>query len=895
MRQIWNGSAWELQFADDRVVLTTGAGEQTFVGTEAERLDVVRRWFRWQLRVDAGVQRFKGIRRDDARELRDRLQHFRTRAGLQTELADALEWSRRVETCFAKALVDLRWIPHDDIEDLIDARPDHQALRGVLDDEGFIDSLPWRESVVFKTLKEDLQGRRGKINEQILYKEIARQKEFLSRIEKSPLTDEQARAVVCFDNRVQVIAAAGSGKTSVMVARAAYAVKRGFVPANRILVLAFNKTAAAELQERIDLRLKANGIDPTGLKATTFHSFGLSLLGKARGEKPRLAPWLEGDQELQKVEQLIDQLRDSSHEFRYKWDLYRLLFARTSDTPEGGDPEWWDPETKVSGHRTLNGETVRSQGEKLVADWLFLNGVRYEYERPYVYPVADAEHSQYRPDFFYPDIDVWHEHWALDREGEPPAEFKGYADGMAWKKRLHQEYGTTLVETTWAEIIDRSGFAPLEHQLIAHGQHLDWNPDRPLPAGVKAVEHRELATLVRSFMAHVKSNSLDRQGVLERLARNTMLGGYRTRLFLDIYWRIHAAWEEALRAEGCVDFEDMLVQAAEALEANAVSSHYDLVLVDEFQDSSAARARLVKALVGDRGRFLLTVGDDWQSIYRFAGADVSVMTGFEEWFGPSEQLRLQTTFRSTQAITDAAGAFVSKNPRQLAKKVRAAQGPGGVSAVLMTVTPEWANKPDADLRAAVTSYLHHIAGRLERGEIEPGRGGRVSIDVLGRYRFEKDLLPERWPDTLDVTFRTVHRAKGLEADYVLLPRMVRGTVGFPSQIENDPVLDLVMADPDPFPFGEERRLFYVAMTRARREVAMLTVAGKESPFVVEMLKDGRLRRVDAGSDEAGAADPALAVCPTCEQGLLVKRQGKYGEFWGCSRFPACRHTRRVVA
>lgn len=92
----------------------------------------------------------------------------------------------------------------------------------------------------------------------------------------------------------------------------------------------------------------------------------------------------------------------------------------------------------------------------MVADFLFLNGVRYEYETPYQHDVADAQHSQYRPDFFYPDVDVYHEHWALDRDGNPPAEFAGYAAGIEWKKSIHQRFGTTLIETTWASILDQT-------------------------------------------------------------------------------------------------------------------------------------------------------------------------------------------------------------------------------------------------------------------------------------------------------------------------------------------------------------------------------------------------------------------------------------------------------
>src|SRR6476659_7085236 len=136
--------------------------------------------------------------------------------------------------------------------------------------------------------------------------ELSSRRSFFDTIEKTPLTDEQARAVVCYDNRVQVLAAAGSGKTSVMVARAAYAVSRGFVSPDRILLLAFNRNAADELQERIKGRFAAAGIRSDGIRASTFHSFGLDMIGRATGKKPRLAQWIDDGEDARTVLDIAD-------------------------------------------------------------------------------------------------------------------------------------------------------------------------------------------------------------------------------------------------------------------------------------------------------------------------------------------------------------------------------------------------------------------------------------------------------------------------------------------------------------------------------------------------------------------------------------------------------------
>lgn len=797
----------------------------TFTGRDCSRLSVSRWWFGRSLIVSGPVAgRYRGVRTQDARPIRSAIAHHVTRA----ELAPVLDRARAFRSEFNRLLehhrLQGRWIPYDRVAAVVRLRPsddDVAVLREAM--PGALLTPEGHEAL--DLLGRDCTAIVRDANTRILSAELSGRRDFFDRIEKSPLTEEQARAVVTFDNRVRVVAAAGSGKTSVMVARAAYAVARGFVPPDRILMLAFNADAAAELRARISARLGAVGLPTDGLQASTFHSFGLALIGRATGRKPSIASWV-GRQgtEIDKVLAIVDELRDSSPEFRYKWDTFRLLYGRMSETPEAGDHDGYDRDTRQNGFRTYRGETVRSEGERLIADWLFLNGVDYRYEQPYAHDVADADHSQYRPDFYYPQIDVWHEHWALRADGTPPEAFTGYAESMQWKRSIHQRFRTTLLETAWHEIVTFKGFAALDAELRSRGVELDWNPDRPRPtSGAQPIEHERLARTIRTFMSHVKANSLSRDDLAARLADSP---SPRTRIFLELYWEIHDRWEQELRAAGAIDFDDMLVQAADLLERNPDLSTYDMVLVDEFQDTSHSRARLVRALCQGPEKYLLAVGDDWQAINRFAGADITAMTRFEQMFGPAETVRLQTTFRNPQAIADIAGRFVSRNPAQIDKRVVSARRAVSHPEVGPPVT---IIRVDAsrEVPQAIAGYLTDLAARAPQS----------SVDVLGRYRHEERLLPRRRFTGLDVTFRTVHAAKGLEADYVILPNLTKGTYGFPSRIEDDPVLRLAMPGDDGFPHAEERRLFYVALTRARRAVTIFTVVGQESPFVVELLDD----------------------------------------------------------
>jgi DNA helicase-4 len=401
---------------------------------------------------------------------------------------------------------------------------------------------------------------------------------------------------------------------------------------------------------------------------------------------------------------------------------------------------------------------------------------------------------------------------------------------------------------------------------------------------IKPMKHEELYRLVRTFMAHVKSNSFTAEQLEDRLACELAhLVGTRTSVFMGLYWAIAAEWDGRLAAEGSVDFEDMLVQAADHLEAGRADLGYELILVDEFQDASQARGRFVRGLLGRPGRYLLAVGDDWQSINRFAGADLSVMTDFATWFGAGPQLALTTSFRCPQTICDTASGFISKNPRQFTKPMRSAHTRPGVPVdVIRSANP----------RQALAQHLDTLSASVAQDAFG-GQGGNVSVFVLGRYNFERDLLPSRVYENLEVTFRTVHSSKGLEADFIVLPSMVTGIYGFPSTITDDPVLAVAMPQPDTYEHAEERRLFYVALTRARRAVTLITDPTRISSFVVELLDAGQVTVNGATPSVGNGGADIIEVCPRCGTGVLVIRQGPYGRFLGCTNYRTgqCEYTR----
>lgn len=717
------------------------------------------------------------------------------------------------------------------------------------------------------------------VNRKHMASELDQSRPFFDAVEKSPLTREQAEAVINFDNRVLLVASAGSGKTSTMVAKAAYALQKKYFAADRMLLLAFNNDAAAELRERIKARLAPLGLPAHQIVAKTFHAFGLEIIGAATGKKPSVASWVESGRDQETLLKIVDELKDQDPMFRTNWDIFRLVFGQ--DLPEFGreeeDPESWDRESGRNGFWTLKGDTVKSRGELLIANWLFYMGVDYVYEGPYKVDLADATHRQYRPDFYFPAIDAYLEHWAVDAKGEPPPAFIGYKDGMAWKRQVHAENKTTLLETTMAQLWSGKAFAYLTEELTRRGLVLDPNPDREV-SGRQPIENPRLARTIRSFLTHAKSNRLSVADLRQRLEMGAA-GRFRFRhqMFLDIFEQIWAGWEQRLQTEQAVDFDDMLNLAADCIDQGSWESPYELVMVDEFQDASQARARLVNGLIRRPGRHLFAVGDDWQSINRFAGADLSVMTNFEAKFGKAVTLKLETTFRCPQALCDISSKFIQRNPKQLRKRVCSPKNDVLHPVQVISVLDENRIRSAVETRVAAIAVQHQ------------GGADRPKIYLLGRYNQDRQYLPREWDASrVEIEFITVHSSKGLEADYIILPKLTSEAQGFPSRIVDDPVLQLAMPGGDHYAYAEERRLFYVALTRARKEVTLVTVAKMESSFVSELVRDHDLKIFNADGTESQDE-----VCPLCGNGFLTKRKGPYGYFKGCSTYPKCKHTKRI--
>ena len=667
------------------------------------------------------------------------------------------------------------------------------------------------------------------LNAGFVQRELTTHRDLFDEVETLPLTDEQRIAAIVMEDRNLLVAAAGSGKTSAVIGKIGYILETKMAAPDEILVLAFNNDAARELEKRNKGLLGGHLKNGKSVKTKTFHALGLEIIAETEGVKPSVsnlasdnAPW---------IDDLILELQFQDGDFAADWATFLAICPQAACDPhQFKNLEEWDQyvrETSGGKHyRTFKGEPVKSQGELAIANWLYTMGVPYQYEKPYEFVTADKHYGQYKPDFTLPSINCYLEHLALDDRGNPPRQFEKYEQSLEWKRSLHATKGTALIETTFADFVTDKLFPKLEQELASLGAEFSPYPPANILERVNGFQKTQAGRLLRTFIKHAKSSQISDAELMQR-AQNR----FRERIFAQLATKVRAAYEARLQEANELDFEDLIVRATQHIAAGRYRHNFRFILIDEFQDISQARGRLIKSLLDQAPNCkLFCVGDDWQSIYRFAGSDLDVFTEFSSYFGKTATHYLTKTFRSNQGIADVAAGFVQKNRRQLAKSVAAQDE------TRQDVIEARFYKSPSEIDRLIDEILSGINGA------DTHAGERHTVYILGRYNSQRPdnmhALCKKYRHSCAIEFKTIHKSKGRQADYVILLGLESGRgAGFPSEMADDPVLRLVMPQVETYPNADERRLFYVALTRAKHKVYLLGNLDAPSAFLSEVCRD----------------------------------------------------------
>lgn len=551
---------------------------------------------------------------------------------------------------------------------------------------------------------------------------------------------------------------------------------------------------------------------------------------------------------------------------------------------------------------TLKKEKVKSVQEMLIANFLFMNNIDYLYELAYKYPTSNTEFRQYKPDFtlFQKDNIYYLEHFGINKDGNVPEWFasnsdnhteihsgpndnyqktnKKYNEGIQWKINLHKDKKTKLITTYSYEFFENDYVDVLSKKLTAAGLILNPKPIEEVYEHMTKVTPKaisEFLELVSSFICLLKSNNYTIEDVLRLNRERNNDSEYsikRNISLVNLIDPIRVRYEEYLNNQKEIDFYDMVNKAARLISTNKIILNYKYIIIDEYQDFSVGRYHLIKAIKESCPDCkLFCVGDDWQSIYRFSGSDIDLFTNFDKYFGFSNKTLIETTYRFKNPLLQISSNFITKNPKQVKKN-------------LISFSNEIKTEYEIIESNIIAKTIIEIFDKLlvQDNDIESKQ-----IFILGRYSFSINSINYSSTSNLDYNpkdcilsysndreksikakYLTVHKSKGLEADYVIIINCnihTQKSMGFPNNISDDALINLLLCNSDDFSHAEERRLFYVALTRAKEKVFILYDKGNKSPFI---------------EDIAPSINNKKELCPYCKKDTIrIKTGEKNGKTW----------------
>ena len=676
-------------------------------------------------------------------------------------------------------------------------------------------------------------------NEGIITFLLDTHKEFFDHCLKYPLDKQQRRSIVSEEENCLVVSSAGSGKTSSIVGKVKYLTEIKKINPQNILLISYTNKAAAELTERMGI---------AGLRGYTFHKLALDIIGQTTGQKPsiyentdalfvKIYHELLNDKKFKKsvIEYFIDYQTPEKEWEKRKNERRQQLSEQKEVRLKATFPD-------------MDGKTVyvRSEQEQKICFALSSLSVKFRYEEPYEHPLVDEMHSQYKPDFsIYFEQGgetkrIYLEHFGVDEHGLVPIWFakdrgityeeanQKYNDGITWKKAAHEKFSTKLLTTSSADFhysdIREKLKTLLEKADVSIQEKTDAELyDMVLPPNSK--HEKAFIRLVVTFVTLIKSSC---KSVDEVLRQTKNAGDERSTFIIkNIFQPVYKRYIEELANINQIDFTDAILQATDICR----SSHpvkYDYIIVDEFQDISVDRYNFLKVLrEGNPPPKLYCVGDDWQSIYRFSGSDMALFNQFSYYFGQTKINKIETTYRFGEPLVSLSSQFIQRNEAQIKKNIHPFN-------------------PQVKTELQFCDYERREYCNVI-GQLVASIPLDKSVFLLGRYSFDDYYLSFMYKSVKEgnrffyiigdrkIEFLTVHKSKGLEADYVIVLQCNKDTYGFPSLVSDDPVLNYVLTKSDQYPYGEERRLFYVAITRAKVKTYVLYDRRFPSVFVDEFL------------------------------------------------------------
>lgn len=545
----------------------------------------------------------------------------------------------------------------------------------------------------------------------------------IGNVEGRKLDKQQMTCIVKDAHNHLVIAGAGTGKTTTVVGKIKFLLKSGKYKPEDILVLSFTNASASEMSQRINQETGCN------IDASTFHKLGLNIITKVNGIVPKITQL--NLRKFVKEQLLLNMQSDAYLNLLSSYLLYNRVVSKSEF--EFKTQSEYEEYLRLNPPTTINNETVKSYGEMDIANFLTQNGIQYIYEHPYKVDTRTSEYGQYNPDFYLPEYDIYIEYFGINKDGEVPSYFKGvngmtatqsYQASMKWKRETHSTNDTILIECYAYEKFDGVLLDNLKEKLSAKDVKLTPKTTKELWEQVSADGDSILDGVIELFETVI--NLIKSNGYTIATVRQLNIGNSNAQnnnMVLSLLEPIFNAYCNYLSEHKEIDFNDMINMATKYVEQGKYVSPYKYVIVDEYQDISKARYSLLCRMRESNDYDLFCVGDDWQSIYRFAGSDIGYILNFEQYWGSTEISKIETTYRFTQKLIEISGNFIMQNPVQIKKSIKGKNDTVGFAL------------------GEISGYTDKFSIEFMTKKLEDLPRGS-SVFFIGRYSFDAKLLSD---------------------------------------------------------------------------------------------------------------------------------------------------------
>lgn len=680
--------------------------------------------------------------------------------------------------------------------------------------------LPNSYENVFEEIPEmfkKIAKKRSKHNRCLIREGLEHARDALLMVGMTKIDRKQLLSIVKEDKTNLVLGGAGTGKTTVAAARAKY-------------ILRMMKCTCDELIFITNLEQKSYASQLVGsdVAVTSFREVATKIVKSIDGKNPKL---IDIDMQTffeEKIHKAIEK-----KEYINRLIDYVLFFKFNYGTAFN-----WQSEEQYQQHLkefpaiTLRGDYVKCYEHMDIANFLFSNGIDYDYDKPYVRDVLDFDKRRYRPAFYLPDFKLYIDCFEIDKKGLVP-KYKvsvfnvktpsiQYREAVNRIREIHREYDTKLLEVYSYEKMDNTLFGNLEKKLQREG--VVFSPLDPfyiwdIISKMNSVIIPELVQLFIALFKLSRSRGLNDEELLNtnRSQNRTFACSYKRNesilsLFIPLY-KDYMSMLDTPSSEAFTDEENLIYKAEYFLRHNRFISPYKYIIVDNYQNITKPQLALLKALKEQKDSYIFCTADDWQCLGGQMGSDVNFTIDFELYWGSSETSCLENCYRNSFSITNVSKHFITQNKDQLRKMIFSTD-----------------NSLHNCIEIIEADNYIHLVEATNNCIFELSQSGTVAL--IGRYRNDLDLFMGKIP--ANTPFYTVFQAANITADYIIIINNLKTEIGFPCTLQSDDVLELVSEKNEVFKNSQERRLFYIAITRAKKKVVLLCIKDCVSEFVEEL-------------------------------------------------------------